>query len=205
MCLFKKYNVDIKHKCWPRFSDYVQGVARNKRPRVFFIFSGNSRAQKSNKSQKKQANIMGIQYFFAYQQVESTSSFIIYPLLILIPHHLYLLPFSPCYDRWDNAVITVIVIMCSFRQVGPYLCRHCRRYWFRIQYTREGTLTLSAITHWDMDPLLWSNCCHSTGGGKHGKFLINPPLYYSLSFMSPYIISAPCYVPHPIPLSTTPW
>ena len=48
---------------------------------VFFSdFTGNLRARKPNKAQTKRANITGVQYFHAYHQVVSTSSFIIYHL-----------------------------------------------------------------------------------------------------------------------------
>ena len=49
---------------------------------LFSGFTGNLRAQKPNKSQTKRANIMGVQYFWVYQQVLSTSYFLIYPLSI---------------------------------------------------------------------------------------------------------------------------
>ena len=61
-------------------------------------FSGNSRAQKLNKAQTKRENIMGIQYFNAYQQgvVSSTLYSIIYNLFILFPSYFCAqLPFLP--------------------------------------------------------------------------------------------------------------
>ena len=55
-------------------------------------FAWNLRAQKLNKSQTKQGNITGAHYLCAHHQVVSTSSFIPYPLLILIPHSSLFVP-----------------------------------------------------------------------------------------------------------------
>ena len=59
----------------------------------FLGFAGNLRAQKPNKSQTKQAKIMGVKYFRAYQQVVSILSCILYSLFILLPHYLQQLTF----------------------------------------------------------------------------------------------------------------
>ena len=59
------------------------------------IYTGNSRARKTNKAQTKQENITGIQYLRAYHQVASNSSFILYPIFILLPQYLLQLPFLP--------------------------------------------------------------------------------------------------------------
>ena len=52
-------------------------------------------ARRSNKAQTNQAKITGVKYFCAYQQVVSTSSFILYPIFILLPHYLQQLTFWP--------------------------------------------------------------------------------------------------------------
>ena len=55
---------------------------------IFLDFAGNTRAQNPNKAQKKRVNITGVKYFRLYQYVVSNSSFILYPLLILLTHYL---------------------------------------------------------------------------------------------------------------------
>ena len=63
---------------------------------VFFGFCRKlARAQNPNKSQTKRANLTGVQYLREYHQVVSTSPFILYPLLILLPQYLRQLPFLP--------------------------------------------------------------------------------------------------------------
>ena len=66
---------------------------------VFFSdFAGNSRARKPDKEQTKRANITGVKYFRAYQQVVvSTSSYISFIVYIHYTPSLHLqqLPFSP--------------------------------------------------------------------------------------------------------------
>ena len=47
------------------------------------------------KSQKKRANITGVHYFCAYQQVESTFIFVLYLLFVSLPHYLHQLYFFP--------------------------------------------------------------------------------------------------------------
>ena len=46
-------------------------------------------------TQTKQVNMTCVQYFCVHQKVVSTSSFILHPLFILLPHNLHQLPFSP--------------------------------------------------------------------------------------------------------------
>ena len=62
-------------------------------------FAGNSRAQNIIKAKTKRANIMGVQYFSAYQQgvVSSTLYFIIYHLSSFYPPHNFVpnFPFFP--------------------------------------------------------------------------------------------------------------
>ena len=68
--------------------------------RAFFGLSGNSRTQKSNRSQTKRANITGVQNFCGvwsclcmYQNICSQLCFILYTLCIELPYNLRQIPF----------------------------------------------------------------------------------------------------------------
>ena len=87
--------VDIFVRVVIRCAYVLQCTVSEKCPRVFSDFAGNLRTRKMNKAQIKRANVTGVSYFCAYKQVVSTSYFIPYPLLILLPHYLHQLPFSP--------------------------------------------------------------------------------------------------------------
>ena len=67
------------------YKDILYKAQSEKNLRFFSDFAGNSRTQKPNKEQKKRANTTSIHYFCAYQQVVTTSYFILYTLFILLP------------------------------------------------------------------------------------------------------------------------
>ena len=70
--------VYLTYNLWSKIN--VQGF--------FSGFAGNSRARKTNKAKINRVNIMGVEYFPAYQHVVSTSSYTLYPLFSLLPHYL---------------------------------------------------------------------------------------------------------------------
>ena len=72
----------------------IPPTVSKKYPRIFWNFSGNSRAQKSNIARTNTANITGVKYYFhAYRWVVSTLLFILFILFILLPRYLYQFPF----------------------------------------------------------------------------------------------------------------
>ena len=91
-CWSRRWPVVICWQCikYARFRA-IPGNTRCSQKKIhsFGDFAGNSRAQKSGKTYTKRENITGVQYLFVYQQVVSTSYFILYPLLILISHYLH--------------------------------------------------------------------------------------------------------------------
>ena len=132
-------------------------------------------------------------------------SYILYPLLTLIPHYLYQISYSPhSIGRYTDAVAK-IVIACLFHRVGH---RHSRRYRYRIQYAREGRFLCWASLGGRQ---IWSHFSEPTvailpGMGYCRKFLIPPfyPLFptSTLSQKSPQLIPAPHFFLAPFPLLT---
>ena len=61
----------------------------------FFLILQETRAHKTQQNTDKASEHNGCNVFLAYQQVVSNLSYILYPLLILIPHYMQQITFSP--------------------------------------------------------------------------------------------------------------
>ena len=99
------------------FMLYIRGTFHANFPGSRILnFAGNSRAQKPNKAQKKQANITGVQYFcdiwcclHAHEQEWCQLRLIcVYPLFLLLPHNFKYLDHGNGHGRHLIAAAAVI-------------------------------------------------------------------------------------------------